>query len=88
MEEENSFVCPKCGTNNDITELSLAWVEYRGKLNNEGLVEMDQDQTPVIGDNPDDPETHYFCDECGSDFNEPITRIAYEESLEQNEARA
>jgi hypothetical protein len=72
------WVCPKCGTNEEISEINLTWVEYRGKFNNEGLIEMFPDETPLLKDNPDDPQVHYVCGPCGELFYDPITKEDYE----------
>jgi hypothetical protein len=86
--DTNEYVCPKCGTNDNISECSLAWVEYRGQFDESGHIVMFDTETPIIGDNPDDPYTHYICANCHETFDEPISRISYEESLEQESCRA
>jgi DNA-directed RNA polymerase subunit RPC12/RpoP len=73
-----NYVCPNCGQNNAISEISLAWVEYRGQLDENGVVTMFDTEEPVINDNPDDPCTHYFCEDCRENFDVPVTTEEYE----------
>ena len=87
------YVCPECGSNDDITEVSLAHVHYRGQFDDQGLVQMFDTETPMIGENPNDPETYYICGDCQNEFQNPLTKEDYDnvhkdEQEPNEEARA
>lgn len=70
------YVCPHCKTNDEIFEINLNWVEYRGQFNNDtGHIDMFDTEEGNITDSADEPYTHYRCGNCNKEFNEPLDRL-------------
>ena len=78
MDEAN-YCCPHCGENGSISEVSLAWIGYRGQFSGTGHIDMFDTETPVIRENQDDPLTYYVCHDCDKEFTDPVTIKEYAE---------
>lgn len=63
------FVCPNCKNNDDISEISLAWVTWRGQFDIFANINAD---TQEVGNCPNDPRTYYHCNDCDHDFDVPL----------------